>query len=88
MKGHVITAHVGPEPTQQSPAQQGGAADDAVGVAPPKHIVLDAGERGRIEVGARSWADSIKERFNSSSSSGGGRKSMSQARAAAWVPPS
>lgn len=88
VKGHVITAHVGPEPAQQSPPQLDGAAGDAIGKAPPpKHIVLDAGERGRIEVGARSWADSIKERFSNGGGSGG-RKSMAQASAAAWVPPS
>lgn len=83
VKDHVITARIGPEAAKEPTDQQGAAADDTH--APPKHIVLDAGERGRISVSACSWADAIRDRFNNGSSGGGGRKA--QVVSESWVPP-
>lgn len=91
MKDHVITARIGPNRVPDAvPATNdlpGGTAHDKSQVPPPKHVVLDAGENGRIDVGMRSWADSIRDKLNSSPSGVGGRKALAVASAEAWVPP-
>ncbi len=107
MKDHVITAHIGPavggtdakglaNRAVNSAAQHGGGDDAtaaAAAAAPTKHISLDAGNRGRIEVSARGWFDSVKEKFGSGQQgdgNGAGSSVASEARdgSGAWVPPS
>ena len=79
---HVITARVGPgasalkegAPEVQRQHSVGGAAaaGAVAGEGSSKHITLDAGERGRIEVSARSWFDGVQEKFKNGGGGGDG----------------
>ncbi len=84
MKDHVITSRIGPavaaaDATAPLTIQQVDAGDTSGGVEGAgepkpqlKHIALDAGESGRIEVAACGWFDSVREKLGRAPD--GGRK--------------
>ena len=85
VKNHVVTARIGPDVGSAAAEQQGGSADDAEQQMPSKHIVLDAGDGGRISVSARSWAESIRDKLSSGGSTGSSTAASDGSEA--WVPP-
>ena len=85
VKNHVVTARIGPDVGTAAADQQGGLADDTERQMPAKHIVLDAGDGGRISVSARSWADSIRDKLSNGGSAS--RTTSTSDGSEAWVPP-
>jgi hypothetical protein len=85
VKNHVVTARIGPDVGAAAADQQGGSLDETQQQMPSKHIVLDAGDGGRISVGARSWADSIRDKLSNGDSAN--RSTAASGGSEAWVPP-
>ena len=85
VKNHVVTARIGPDVGAAAADQQGGSMDDTEQQMPSKHIVLDAGDGGRISVSARSWADSIRDKLSNGASASS--STATSGGSEAWVPP-
>jgi hypothetical protein len=85
VKNHVVTARIGSDVGGAAADQQGGLPDDSQQQQPSKHIVLDAGDGGRISVSARSWADSIRDKLSNGGSAS--RSTRTSDGSEAWVPP-